>query len=206
MAPLDSLAALSDLIPEGTDRFGSDPPLTRDTTTGLRWLDVDMTTGLSFNQMELELLSGGAFSGFRHATGAEVLGLWQTAGIVDIDAGATTANVVAARGLTTLMGITDTTRDCVNCPIATDTIFALTSDVVQIGATSFLRAPKLNVFLNDNSAEALFSDNNALQTATFASNAVGHYLVEIPNIPAPATAIACIVAGAMAGCGRRRRG
>lgn len=39
-----------------------------DTSAGLDWLDVTSTTGLSFNFVTSQFGSGGAFSGWRHAT------------------------------------------------------------------------------------------------------------------------------------------
>lgn len=55
--------------------------LTVDTETGLTWLDIDLTTNRSFDQIALEFLSGGEFQGFRHATAAEVVSLWNSAGL-----------------------------------------------------------------------------------------------------------------------------
>ena len=40
-----------------------------DTATGLDWLDVTTTAGMSFNQVSSQLGSGGQFAGWRYATG-----------------------------------------------------------------------------------------------------------------------------------------
>ena len=42
--------------------------ITRDTTTGLEWLDVTETVGLSFNDVQSLMVSGGEFEGWRYAT------------------------------------------------------------------------------------------------------------------------------------------
>lgn len=51
--------------------FGADT-ITRDTATGLDWLDVTETLNLSYNEVTAQLGSGGAFEGYRYATEAEL--------------------------------------------------------------------------------------------------------------------------------------
>lgn len=46
--------------------------ITRDTDTGLDWLDVTVTSGLSFNEVSAQLGVGGAYEGYRYATLAEL--------------------------------------------------------------------------------------------------------------------------------------
>ena len=64
---------------------GSEPRdgfnLTVDTTAGLEWLDLTLSTGLSFDEVAAELGPGGLFEGFRHATAAEIATFWGNAGI-----------------------------------------------------------------------------------------------------------------------------
>lgn len=50
--------------------FGTDT-ITRDTATGLDWLDVTVTRGLSYNQVTAQMGSEGAYEGWRYATAAE---------------------------------------------------------------------------------------------------------------------------------------
>lgn len=59
--------------------------ITRDTQSGLDWLDVTLSTGYSYNQVIEQLGDGGAFEGFRHATEAELVDLFEHSGL-DIDA------------------------------------------------------------------------------------------------------------------------
>jgi hypothetical protein len=46
--------------------------ITRDTDTGLDWLDVTQTSGLSYDQVTVQLGVGGDYEGFRYATLAEL--------------------------------------------------------------------------------------------------------------------------------------
>jgi MSHA biogenesis protein MshQ len=48
--------------------------------SGLQWLDLSETVGLSYNAVAAQLVAGGEFEGFRYATVAEVEGLWNSAG------------------------------------------------------------------------------------------------------------------------------
>jgi hypothetical protein len=65
---------------------GSDPrfgpgSLTVDTRTGLAWLNLAASAGLSYDEMTGALEPGGAFAGFRYATAQEVAGLFSSGGI-----------------------------------------------------------------------------------------------------------------------------
>ena len=53
---------------------------TIDTDTGFEWLDLTTTVGLSYNDIDSELGLGGAFEGWRYATGTEIEGLFESAG------------------------------------------------------------------------------------------------------------------------------
>ena len=55
--------------------------ITRDTVSGLNWLDLTETNNMSFHQVVTELSVSGQFYGFRYATSAEVVTLWDNFGI-----------------------------------------------------------------------------------------------------------------------------
>ncbi len=57
--------------------FGADS-VTRDTDTGLEWLDLTQSTGLSVNQVQAELGAGGLYEGFTYATRSDVETLFFT--------------------------------------------------------------------------------------------------------------------------------
>ena len=93
--------------------FGTDT-ITVDTDTGLEWLDWDLTAGLSFDEVVVQLAAGGTYEGFRFATNDEVATLWVNAGIIDIVTEGpvdvandfTRANFLPARDLIELLGFT----------------------------------------------------------------------------------------------------
>lgn len=55
---------------------------TVDTQTGYRWLALNETTGLSYNQVSAQLGAGGEFEGFRYASQREVLSFMAHAGVI----------------------------------------------------------------------------------------------------------------------------
>ena len=61
--------------------------ITTDTESGLNWLDLTETNGLSYNYVSSQLGVGGQFEGFRYATSDEVVALWANWSI-DLAAGA----------------------------------------------------------------------------------------------------------------------
>lgn len=73
-------AARGSLLSTDDPVFGTGA-LTRDTESGLDWLDITLTSDRSFDQISGQLGAGGEFDGFRHATGAEVHTLFEHAGI-----------------------------------------------------------------------------------------------------------------------------
>ena len=64
----------------GDASFGPNS-ITVDTSTGLGWLNLADTSGLSYQQVLSDTQPGGMFNGFRFATVEEVLGLYSSAGI-----------------------------------------------------------------------------------------------------------------------------
>jgi hypothetical protein len=72
-------AAIATLTSESS-AFGPDT-ITRDSDTGLHWLDLTLSAGLSHTEILQELGPGGTFDGFELATEAEVAELFVNAGI-----------------------------------------------------------------------------------------------------------------------------
>ncbi len=95
--------------------FGVDS-ITRDTDTGLEWLDMDLSAG-SYNDLigldgTNEFIPGGDFAGFRFANESEVESLWRNSGIVDINR---TGNILDYKvsngsGVRNLIGFLDEDR------------------------------------------------------------------------------------------------
>jgi hypothetical protein len=74
------LPAKANLIQATDPSFGLNS-LTIDTATGLGWLDLTASVGLSYQQVLADTQPGGIYSGFRFATAQEVLNLYADAGI-----------------------------------------------------------------------------------------------------------------------------
>ena len=72
---LPSLPLVSEESTLGADTLTFDP------ATGLRWLDVTLSTPYSYDELLLQLQPGGLFERFRLGTSAEVQTFWQSAGI-----------------------------------------------------------------------------------------------------------------------------
>lgn len=56
--------------------------LTVDSDTGFEWLDLTISTGFTFDEVQAELGAGGLFEGFRFATAPEIATYWQNAGVI----------------------------------------------------------------------------------------------------------------------------
>ena len=62
----------------------NDAALTLDSNTGLEWLDITVTAGLSYNDVVAELGVGGAYEGFSFASSQQVAGLFSAVGLGEI--------------------------------------------------------------------------------------------------------------------------
>ncbi len=89
---------------EGDLASPGDKLLTRDTASGLVWLDLTQTVNLSVNQV---LGGAGGFiaAGFQYATTGEVIGLYTAAGMPNVP-GSSAANIPGVSLLLQLMGCT----------------------------------------------------------------------------------------------------
>lgn len=106
--------------------------LTQDTVSGLQWLDLTVTYGLTHDFVSGQLGAGGQFEGFRYATDAEVQDLWSNFGI-DLSAGAPTVVAGSDPGVETaagLLGNTWCTYACFDYPFG---VSGLTSTASGMG-------------------------------------------------------------------------
>ena len=55
--------------------------VTRDTVSGLEWLDLSQTSGRSFGEVVTQFASGGHYGGYRHATSGEAQGVFLQLGL-----------------------------------------------------------------------------------------------------------------------------
>lgn len=63
--------------------------ITRDSVSGLDWLDLTETNLMSYGQVSAQLDIGGQFEGYRYATNSEVIALWENFSI-NLNTGAST--------------------------------------------------------------------------------------------------------------------
>lgn len=61
-------------------KTAGDNLITRDTSSGLEWLDLTQTANLSFNDVTAQLGVGDTFEGWSYATGAQVATFWDAFG------------------------------------------------------------------------------------------------------------------------------
>lgn len=173
--------------------------VTRDTATGLDWLDWTSTTGISFNQMIPMLLAGGAFEGWRYATEAEVDTLYfSSAGISNADSVADrAADILVLQDLLGRTFLTGTLGDPGFAQTASRAMF----DIPQ----SLGRAlSELVVWTQDGPFTLALADVNAGSiNDSFAGNGNGHILVRT-FAPEPAT-LALLGIGLTAALTRSRR-
>lgn len=83
--------------------------VTRDTGTGLEWLDVTQTADLTFNFVSSELGGGGIYEGWSFATGAQVRDLYSSAGATGPYTGFNPGHFDAVTSLLSLVGEIETT-------------------------------------------------------------------------------------------------
>jgi hypothetical protein len=181
--------------------------LTHDMATGLRWLDVTLSTHHSYSDILAELGPGGMFDGFRLGSGNEVATLLQNAGI-DIGTGLfVPENDDPIVALAALVGQTGDDGNC-----GTGCRFNYTRGWIDNGdpPPQFLSTATLSWF--DNSAPLSPSYPQApigralyVTVSDTASPGRGAWLVSLPEPePAPLDAAAGLALGASAAERRRR--
>ncbi len=92
---LVSTSVSAALIDQGNTTF--------DTDSGLEWLDWNITTQRSYDDVSSKFGIGQEFEGWRYATQSEVIDLYWAAGAVSLD-DQTSSNVTAAEELMALLG------------------------------------------------------------------------------------------------------
>jgi hypothetical protein len=176
-------------------RFGT-ASITYDTQSGLRWLDLTVSRGISWDQAQIEIRPGGGFEGWRHAKPAELLALYNHAGILYPNT-QNAADVDAVRSLMTLLGgpLTHTA----GLPWQDDRSLALNTvdgDWASGGALAILYFSSADIQAHASSLGGV----GAIRS--YASPAIGHWLVQ-SAVPEPST-LGCAAFGILALCCRKR--
>ncbi|MGB8274729.1 MAG: PEP-CTERM sorting domain-containing protein [Alphaproteobacteria bacterium] len=151
-----------------------DKLVTRDTNTGLDWLDVTSTLGLSYNQAEAS--SFVTALGFRHATVAEVQALYSDFGIGIQDGSFVGANFAGAEQLISLMGCTD----------CSDSLFAYQGGLANMGDPLLAAIPYTHADLWYLEAQSFFE--TPVGKGDVPSKPAGNYLVRL-DPPGPYVAV-----------------
>lgn len=68
----------------------SDAALTYDTDTGLEWLDLTVTQGMSYNDVAPLLATGQIYEGFQFASDARIIGLFSAVDLVETESNRST--------------------------------------------------------------------------------------------------------------------
>jgi len=100
---------------------------TTDTVSGLDWMDLTETTGLSYNYVFSQLESEGQFDGWRYATSEDVINLINNTGGAGPYNGFSTLNIGVVEPLLDLWGYT----------YATNRALAMTRDPQEFGPYEF---------------------------------------------------------------------
>ena len=117
-----------------TTAFGANTGVL-DTATGLEWLNVKETDGLSYNTVSGEMAAGQPFNGYSYATVAQVEQLWSDFGIQPNSPGATSSQI---RALLNDLGIGDVWYD------GTQEVYGLTADSQSSGTHELVYWEALN--------------------------------------------------------------
>ncbi len=165
-----------------------------DTASGLEWLDLTETVGLTYDAV---LGGAGSFTttgGFRFATQAEVVSLFTEAGVVSITGSWSTENFA---GVTLLMGLLGCTGNC-------DRSSPFLQGMADFDVFDPLLADSPFGQRSISTGLARASIGVGREKATFGNSAVGSYLVR-PLVLAPEPLPGLLIGLSLAALGLGRR-
>lgn len=182
--------AAAGLISIDDANFGAGA-LTRDTVSGLDWLDLTLSINRTFIDVSSQFGPSGDFDGFRYATNAEIADFWTAAGIPDIGS-MTAANIAPAQNLMDLIGST-----------SFQVGIGDGREALAIGANAF-RSDLDGVIFGGPTIKAVVADFQSGNAAT----TVGHWLVRenaAAAVPEPSSLALLIIGGVSCLLVNRRR-
>ena len=163
----DSFAALE----ERDDPDWGIGSITYDSGTGLEWLDVNLSTNLTYNYVSDQFGQGGYFEGFRYATHQEVLDLIDEADISIIDLGSTDPNHVnACQNFIDLVGSTDNINGY-------DAVRGVNGTVPPYVNDMFRMSLQVQAGLTSTGDVWYIADTMAYFSVSLANQGFGHWLV-----------------------------
>lgn len=156
--------------------FGTDS-ITVDTDSNLEWLDVTLSTNLSYNYVSTQFGAGGDFNGFRHASTDEVVSLFTAGGLPDIN-GSGSTNLAPYEALSNILGATGSQDGHLETNGITGTM----------DNSGSYRAGLIDFYYNNSVPTYKAYTNSLVYSAGFMYSTVGHWLVrEAAEVPEPAT-------------------
>lgn len=163
------LTAQADLYVESGQQFGPDS-LIYDSRTGLTWLKLTFSEGLSYSQTSADFQPGAQFAGFRYATADEVLSLFNSAGFGQGTLTQTDPGYSAAGALMSLIGMT-----------AGGETVGITGTLVNWGDTSLAELS----YITFNPGTSVYYVVGTVGNTDYALNtsysSVGNWLVAVPE-------------------------
>jgi hypothetical protein len=157
---------------------------------------MPLSVGYSYDSIQTALGMGGAFEGFRLATRDEVISLWTSAGIPDINTGASAANIGPVQSLiNTFIGQTSVQS-------GNPQSFGFTADLTNTGLV--YRATLDFVLSGGNDTYSASTGSSQGVGASFST--FGAWLVKdtAPTVAEPGTAALLVLGIAVIGTRRRR--
>jgi hypothetical protein len=160
--------------------------ITRDTASGLDWLDLTETNNITRITI-LTLIDSGSLDGWRYATSSEVVTLWDNFGIDLRDSASNTQN-----GLNTnlhnaiaYLGNISCEWYCPNYPYGT---MGMTADIVSTSYPSTYMILGSYYFQPTNITRYHTADGNTYASYNNSETSYGHYLVKSSPVPIPPAA------------------
>lgn len=153
---------------------------TVDLNSGLRWLDMSSTQGMSFNQVSASLVNGGSLQGWRYATASEFRDLFESRGYYFSGNPLNTSLLEGETFFQSLIGLMGATVSNGNA----NSIFGILG--TDYTSSSYQYMGQIYSFYDSSESFAKI-ERGPLDTAT--NDAVGSYLVQqhVSPVPAPST-------------------
>jgi hypothetical protein len=171
--------ARADLFQENDPQFGANS-LTYDSRTGLTWLDLTFSQGLSFTQTLAAMEPGGQLNGFRYATTAEVFSLFNSAGFKQ---GFITLSNPGFEDINPLISLIGST--------SADGTGGITGTLVDSGSEPAAELSYISFLPATDEYYVVATSGNTAYGLNTSENSIGNWLVAVPE---PST-YALILAG-----------
>lgn len=146
--------------------------VTTDTSSGLNWLDLSESLGLSYDYVSSQFGSGGDFVGYRHATRDETEDFFANAGIVGVTNGYNDFNYQPILDLAALLGTP------LNPP--TTGVRGVFDEFLTSNNTYSTWVP----LVNHTNLTGVIGYSNS--TPDSSGSTTGHFLVSVSPVPVPA--------------------